>query len=217
MSAQIAEIELEAKSMFASKEDFEKVRDYLMLTPTSFVPQVNCYFVDKDGVIRTKLPEGTTLRVRRKKGTFRLQFKLMKSDGTSPEYEDIFYEDDDPKYNSLFSEGIVFEGNVRGALVENGVNPDAVVYLSNGQTMRYSAVEQVIKYRNPSWLCKEICLDENTFPGGVIDYEIEVEHSESLEESERILGEILAANGLKKIPAKRKVDRFYEAFEEYVK
>jgi len=213
MTTDPKEIEREAKSIL-SKEHFNMLIELFLFTPASFKQQINKYFADKNGRIKNNFLPGTTLRLRAKKEVFELQFKLPLPNGDKPEYEDVFFQTDDQKYESLFEKGQIFPGNVRDALSKNGIDPDFVIYLGDAETHRYTVIDSVLFGVNPQWKDVVVCLDQTTYPGGIIDYEIEVE-SKDLNYSKKVLFEILNHLDIPQTDGPTKIERFYKALENF--
>lgn len=208
MPAKIKEIEKEAKSLL-SKEGFYSLLHLFHLAPGDSKNQINKYLMDTDNRIRTILPQATTLRVRQTT-ILELQFKLPLPSGENKEYEDPFDLHDSERNDLIFRSGKIFPGNVREALKENGINPNRIYYLGDATTKRYRPLQEVIMSLDSSWENARIYLDETMYPGGEIDYELEVE-SDDLRISEAILCAVLEYVGLEKIPAPNKINRFYKA------
>lgn len=198
MKPEISEIEKEAKNLL-TKQEFEELKKFFIIGPASFVQQINKYFDTEDFKIKNTLPVGTTLRMRNKKGTNKIELKLIADDGTTPEYADELSDDE---LEELFENGNLPGGNTRSKLSELDVS-EPFIYLGDLETLRSEP------NANNSYEAS-IFLDESHLPGGVIDYEIEVE-SDDYQKSQTILDTILHQFLIPRRETPRKIERFYKA------
>lgn len=203
MKPQIDEIENEAKANL-SEEKFNELKNYFKIGPTSVVQQINKYFDTANKDIRKKLPLGTTLRVRNKKGNDVLEFKVRKENKGTEEYKDILTNE---TYENLFENYELPDGNVKAKLTELGIT-GPFYYLGDLDTLRSEAADH-------EWPDAQILLDESTFPGGSTDFELEVE-SHDYNYSHQVRDEICKKFDIKQTPVLNKIDRFYKVMDSLV-
>ena len=150
-------IETELKSII-SKEQFDTVK--AMFEWDSVFEQTNSYYTDPAGLLKQ---HGITFRVRTTNGKNKIQIKRHKSKTKALQVseESEFDIDSIPE---LFTDDKVFN--------LTGVNTMAIL-LGSLKTTRHSFI-----YSDGV----EICLDKSEYLG-VVDYEIEIEYTESIPDS----------------------------------
>lgn len=159
-------IEIEAKVLL-SKEDFDKVCEFLHADKLRRITQTNHYVDSKDEILRQF---GFGLRIR-EKDDFTLTLKAPLSEGTLEKNQEITWK----QYESLLHRQVFPEGDIKEFLEMLGIKVDSLMILTSLTTVRISSMFED----------NEVVLDQNTYDS-TIDYEVEAENT-SIQLAEDIL------------------------------
>ncbi len=188
---------LEAKSLL-SKKGFKILKNFFKIKTGSFEEHSSKIFIDENMNLVHLLPVGTILRLcSEKKNTLELKIH--------------------GENEALITNTMVLNNNQHKALVEDGVLPDGnikSILAHRKVTGPFTCFGMISRRRsmavtNNTWDVT-IALDETTYSGGRVDYEIKVFCSQ-YDHSIKVLQLILNKHGIVAIPAPLKIQRFYQA------
>ncbi|GGM24753.1 CYTH domain-containing protein [Paraliobacillus quinghaiensis] len=184
------EIEMESKNLLTETE-YNKLFNYLELTPNQIKQQTNYYFETPDFQLKA---HGAALRIRVKDGQWQLTLKEPYQNGLL-ETHDHLTADEAEKW---LSNQLIPKPHVKKQLNNMGITFESLNY---GGALKTDRIETPYKQ---ALVVIDYSVYNNTF-----DYELEVE-SETKEKSEAVLLELIEQLNISKKPTKNKIERFYE-------
>jgi len=174
-------IEIEAKVLL-SKEDFEKVSEFLGADKLRRITQTNHYIDSKDEILREY---GFGLRIR-EKDDFTLTLKAPLAEGTLEKNQSITWKE----YENLLHRKTFPNGDIKEFLEMLGINVSTLMILSSLTTIRIVAIFED----------EEIVLDQNSYDD-TVDFELEAE-STSIYLAETTLVKLCKAAEVPYVPNK---------------
>ncbi|KGA97319.1 hypothetical protein BALCAV_0210950 [Alkalihalobacillus alcalophilus ATCC 27647 = CGMCC 1.3604] len=184
------EVEIEVKSML-SKEGYQTLIKQFNLSENEAFEQENHYFDTKDFQLREKR---SALRVREKNRSYTLTLKQPHTVGLLETHQPLT----EQQFQTFRKQAKLPTGDVVNQLEELDIKIEELHYLGALQTKRLE-----IAYNKGS-----LCLDQSHYLD-LTDYEIEFE-GQTLEHANETLNTVLQSVQLHSIPAKNKVQRFFE-------
>lgn len=169
-------IEIEAK-ILVSKQEFERIRQFLKLDQVTPIRQTNYYIDDESGQLRQY---GFALRIREIDNQYTLTLKSPMAEGTLEKNQLITREE----YERLKNDHQFPIGKVQALLAMFGFNTSTLGIIADLTTERIDT----------SFQGQHVCLDVNSY-NRQIDYEIESEQS-SLKYAAETLQKLCSETGV---------------------
>ncbi|MES2224741.1 MAG: CYTH domain-containing protein [Patescibacteria group bacterium] len=182
--------EHEAKSML-SEEDFKKLKDFFKIEPGSIEQHVSKILVDENHKMIQSMPVGTMFRVCVDR------IMELKVHGTDGSLMHIRQKLQRKELDALLDDGVLPAGNIQHFFSLKRIE-EPFTFLGTIDRLRSYTLD------------KGIALDQATYTGGHMDYEIKIAGEEYVK-NHHLLERLLEQHDIPFVPSRLKIQRFYKA------